>query len=212
MVLWSWGANKVPFQTNNSNENTEVNGIKSSKNTGICSMYSRCSNVEDYYCLFCFLFVCSRFSLEAQFNMFWSSFQPVLLSWYYHCCQGSWKLTLGTEWRFWYRGKHTKFFYYQISFANCIIFTILVLCNNITYLIVLQLEVGGSVTTRELDNLISQTEYSLTVTPVYDEGRGQTMQGSAITGKEIIIKITSGSAFLLLYKIEITTNCPPSCV
>ncbi|KAG7244369.1 hypothetical protein INR49_002894 [Caranx melampygus] len=44
-----------------------------------------------------------------------------------------------------------------------------------------ELEVGGSVTTRKLDNLISQTEYALTVTPVYDEGPGQTMVGSAIT-------------------------------
>uniref|UniRef100_A0A673B2H7 Collagen alpha-1(XII) chain n=1 Tax=Sphaeramia orbicularis TaxID=375764 RepID=A0A673B2H7_9TELE len=33
-----------------------------------------------------------------------------------------------------------------------------------------QLEVGGSVTTRQLDNLMSQTEYALAVTPVYDEG------------------------------------------
>ncbi len=50
-------------------------------------------------------------------------------------------------------------------------------------MIVLQLEVGGSVTTRQLDNLISQTEYSLAVTPIYDEGPGQTMVGSAVTGK-----------------------------
>uniref|UniRef100_A0A665VXY0 Collagen, type XII, alpha 1a n=1 Tax=Echeneis naucrates TaxID=173247 RepID=A0A665VXY0_ECHNA len=44
-----------------------------------------------------------------------------------------------------------------------------------------ELEVGGRVTTRELDNLISQTEYALAVTPIYDEGPGQTMLGSAIT-------------------------------
>ncbi|XP_029983164.1 collagen alpha-1(XII) chain isoform X3 [Sphaeramia orbicularis] len=44
-----------------------------------------------------------------------------------------------------------------------------------------QLEVGGSVTTRQLDNLMSQTEYALAVTPVYDEGPGQTMRNSAIT-------------------------------
>ncbi|CAN9502287.1 unnamed protein product [Ophioblennius macclurei] len=44
-----------------------------------------------------------------------------------------------------------------------------------------ELEVGGGVTTRQLDNLISQTEYGLAVTPVYDEGPGQTMLGQAIT-------------------------------
>uniref|UniRef100_A0A671Y8U5 Collagen alpha-1(XII) chain n=1 Tax=Sparus aurata TaxID=8175 RepID=A0A671Y8U5_SPAAU len=44
-----------------------------------------------------------------------------------------------------------------------------------------ELEVGGSVTTRELDNLISQTEYGLAVTPIYDEGPGQPMLGEAIT-------------------------------
>ncbi|XP_047466383.1 collagen alpha-1(XII) chain isoform X2 [Mugil cephalus] len=44
-----------------------------------------------------------------------------------------------------------------------------------------ELEVGGSVTTRQLDNLISQTEYSLAVTPIYDEGPGQEMLGTAIT-------------------------------
>uniref|UniRef100_A0A3B4UBU8 Collagen alpha-1(XII) chain n=1 Tax=Seriola dumerili TaxID=41447 RepID=A0A3B4UBU8_SERDU len=44
-----------------------------------------------------------------------------------------------------------------------------------------ELEVGGSVTTRQLDNLISQTEYALAVTPIYDEGPGQTMLGEATT-------------------------------
>ncbi|XP_067335458.1 collagen alpha-1(XII) chain isoform X2 [Channa argus] len=44
-----------------------------------------------------------------------------------------------------------------------------------------ELEVGADVTTRQLDNLISQTEYSLGVTPIYDEGSGQPMLGSAIT-------------------------------
>ncbi|KAM8833742.1 collagen alpha-1(XII) chain isoform 2-T2 [Synchiropus picturatus] len=44
-----------------------------------------------------------------------------------------------------------------------------------------ELEVGGSVTTRQLDNLMSQTEYALSVTPVYDEGPGQPMLGEAIT-------------------------------
>ncbi|KAM9842426.1 collagen alpha-1(XII) chain [Aulostomus maculatus] len=44
-----------------------------------------------------------------------------------------------------------------------------------------ELEVGGSVTTKQLDNLISQTEYALAVTPIYDEGPGQPMLGEAIT-------------------------------
>ncbi|XP_040916067.1 collagen alpha-1(XII) chain isoform X2 [Toxotes jaculatrix] len=44
-----------------------------------------------------------------------------------------------------------------------------------------ELEVGGSITTRQLDNLISQTEYGLAVTPIYDEGPGQPMLGEAIT-------------------------------
>uniref|UniRef100_A0A8C4DXX9 Collagen, type XII, alpha 1a n=1 Tax=Dicentrarchus labrax TaxID=13489 RepID=A0A8C4DXX9_DICLA len=44
-----------------------------------------------------------------------------------------------------------------------------------------ELEVGGSVTTKELENLISQTEYGLAVTPMYDEGPGQPMLGEAIT-------------------------------
>uniref|UniRef100_A0A3Q1GPI4 Collagen, type XII, alpha 1a n=1 Tax=Acanthochromis polyacanthus TaxID=80966 RepID=A0A3Q1GPI4_9TELE len=44
-----------------------------------------------------------------------------------------------------------------------------------------ELEVGGSVTTKQLDNLVSQTEYGLAVTPIYDEGPGQPMLGDAIT-------------------------------
>lgn len=52
-----------------------------------------------------------------------------------------------------------------------------------TPLIASQLEVDGGITTRQLDNLISQTEYALAVTPIYDEGPGQTMLGDAITGK-----------------------------
>ena len=46
-----------------------------------------------------------------------------------------------------------------------------------------QLEVAGDLTTRVLDNLISQTEYGLAVTPIYDEGPGNPMLGDAITGK-----------------------------
>ncbi|XP_044230033.1 collagen alpha-1(XII) chain isoform X2 [Thunnus albacares] len=45
-----------------------------------------------------------------------------------------------------------------------------------------ELEVGESVTNRQLDNLISQTEYGLAVTPIYDEGPGQPMLGTATTG------------------------------
>ncbi|XP_031703091.1 collagen alpha-1(XII) chain isoform X1 [Anarrhichthys ocellatus] len=44
-----------------------------------------------------------------------------------------------------------------------------------------ELEVDGSLTTIQLDNLISQTEYGLAVTPIYDEGPGQPMLGDAIT-------------------------------
>lgn len=38
-------------------------------------------------------------------------------------------------------------------------------------------------TTEQLENLMSQTEYALAVTPIYDEGPGQTMLGEAVTGK-----------------------------
>uniref|UniRef100_A0A3Q2Y3A0 Collagen alpha-1(XII) chain n=1 Tax=Hippocampus comes TaxID=109280 RepID=A0A3Q2Y3A0_HIPCM len=38
-----------------------------------------------------------------------------------------------------------------------------------------ELEVSGSRTSAPLDNLISQTEYTLAVTPIYDVGPGQTM-------------------------------------
>ncbi|KAK5916541.1 hypothetical protein CgunFtcFv8_011516 [Champsocephalus gunnari] len=44
-----------------------------------------------------------------------------------------------------------------------------------------ELEVDGSLTTRLLEELTSQTEYSLSVTPIYDEGPGQTMLGDGIT-------------------------------
>uniref|UniRef100_A0A3B3U400 Collagen type XII alpha 1 chain n=1 Tax=Poecilia latipinna TaxID=48699 RepID=A0A3B3U400_9TELE len=36
-------------------------------------------------------------------------------------------------------------------------------------------------TKKQLENLLSQTEYTLAVTPIYDEGAGQPMTGSAIT-------------------------------
>ena len=49
-----------------------------------------------------------------------------------------------------------------------------------------QLEVGGDVTTRQLDNLMSQTEYGLVVTPIYDESTGQPMLGDAVTGESEI--------------------------
>ncbi|XP_061699936.1 collagen alpha-1(XII) chain isoform X2 [Syngnathoides biaculeatus] len=44
-----------------------------------------------------------------------------------------------------------------------------------------ELEVSGSRTSTRLDNLISQTEYTLAVTPIYDEGPGRTMLGEGIT-------------------------------
>ncbi|XP_054652752.1 collagen alpha-1(XII) chain isoform X3 [Dunckerocampus dactyliophorus] len=44
-----------------------------------------------------------------------------------------------------------------------------------------ELEVSGTMTSKQLDNLVSQTEYALAVTPIYDEGPGQTMLGEGIT-------------------------------
>lgn len=38
-------------------------------------------------------------------------------------------------------------------------------------------------TNKKLDNLISQTEYSLAVTPIYEVGPGQPMMGEGITGR-----------------------------
>lgn len=54
-----------------------------------------------------------------------------------------------------------------------------------------QLEVDGRVTTKQLDNLISQTEYALAVTPVYDEGPAEPMLGEAITGRRRSSYITT---------------------
>ncbi|XP_052436873.1 collagen alpha-1(XII) chain isoform X12 [Carassius gibelio] len=44
-----------------------------------------------------------------------------------------------------------------------------------------ELEVDGALTFRGLDNLISQTEYDVAVTPVYDSGTGNPMLNQAIT-------------------------------
>ncbi|XP_031437444.1 collagen alpha-1(XII) chain isoform X2 [Clupea harengus] len=44
-----------------------------------------------------------------------------------------------------------------------------------------EVEVDGDVTTLPLTSLLSQTEYDVAVTPVYDEGPGNPMLGSAIT-------------------------------
>ncbi|XP_029984108.1 LOW QUALITY PROTEIN: collagen alpha-1(XII) chain-like [Sphaeramia orbicularis] len=44
-----------------------------------------------------------------------------------------------------------------------------------------EVEVNGDITTLDLSGLISQTEYDVAVTPVYDEGPGSPMLGSAIT-------------------------------
>lgn len=59
-------------------------------------------------------------------------------------------------------------------------------------------------TTRQLDNLVSQTEYGLAVTPVYDEGPGQPMLGDAITGKnENDDIVDNGTVFICLLLTEI---------
>ncbi|XP_076612407.1 collagen alpha-1(XII) chain isoform X2 [Chaetodon auriga] len=44
-----------------------------------------------------------------------------------------------------------------------------------------EVEVNGDITTLDLSSLISQTEYDVAVTPVYDEGPGTPMLGNAIT-------------------------------
>ncbi|KAM8725153.1 collagen alpha-1(XII) chain isoform 2-T3 [Acanthopagrus schlegelii] len=44
-----------------------------------------------------------------------------------------------------------------------------------------EVEVEGGITTLDLTNLISQTEYDVAVTPIYDEGPGSPMLGNAIT-------------------------------
>ncbi|XP_063079246.1 collagen alpha-1(XII) chain isoform X6 [Engraulis encrasicolus] len=44
-----------------------------------------------------------------------------------------------------------------------------------------EVEVEGDITTLKLTNLISQTEYDVAVTPIYDEGPGNPMLGTAIT-------------------------------
>ncbi|KAM7368319.1 hypothetical protein PAMP_014547 [Pampus punctatissimus] len=44
-----------------------------------------------------------------------------------------------------------------------------------------EVEVSGDITTLDLSNLISQTEYDLAVTPIYAEGPGSPMLGNAIT-------------------------------
>ncbi|MEQ2185825.1 hypothetical protein GOODEAATRI_022151 [Goodea atripinnis] len=47
-------------------------------------------------------------------------------------------------------------------------------------------EVNGDVTTLQLTSLLSQTEYDVAVTPMYDEGPGAPMLGTAITGPNLI--------------------------
>uniref|UniRef100_A0A4W6EVE4 Collagen alpha-1(XII) chain n=1 Tax=Lates calcarifer TaxID=8187 RepID=A0A4W6EVE4_LATCA len=44
-----------------------------------------------------------------------------------------------------------------------------------------EVDVSGDITTLDLSNLVSQTEYDVAVTPVYDEGPAAPMLGSAIT-------------------------------
>lgn len=48
----------------------------------------------------------------------------------------------------------------------------------------LQVEVNGDITTLQLTSLISQTEYDVAVTPMYDEGPTAPMLGTAITGPD----------------------------
>lgn len=45
------------------------------------------------------------------------------------------------------------------------------------------MEVGGAVTSLDLTGLISQTEYNVVVTPIYREGSGTPMLGTAVTGQ-----------------------------
>lgn len=52
------------------------------------------------------------------------------------------------------------------------------------------MEVSGDVTTLDLSGLISQTEYGVAVTPMYDTGPGQTMIGNAITGQNVVARFT----------------------
>lgn len=66
-------------------------------------------------------------------------------------------------------------------------------------------------TSRKLDNLISQTEYGLAVTPIYDEGPSQPMLGAATTGKNEdhyhyndTWKNSTHPIYLILTEIEIT--------
>lgn len=54
---------------------------------------------------------------------------------------------------------------------------------------VLQIEVDGDITSLDLSSLISQTEYDVAVTPIYDDGPGSPMLGSAITG----LRLRTGS-------------------
>lgn len=51
----------------------------------------------------------------------------------------------------------------------------------------MQLEVDGDVTTQGLDNLKSQTEYDVAVTPVYDSGTGNPMLNQATTGECLVM-------------------------
>ncbi|CAL1585760.1 unnamed protein product [Knipowitschia caucasica] len=44
-----------------------------------------------------------------------------------------------------------------------------------------EVEVGGDVTSQSLSSLVSQTEYDVAVTPVYEQGPGEPMLNSAIT-------------------------------
>lgn len=57
-----------------------------------------------------------------------------------------------------------------------------------------QVEVGGDITSLDLSSLISQTEYDVAVTPIYNTGPGNPMLGTAITGLNLLLMFVSCSA------------------
>lgn len=59
-------------------------------------------------------------------------------------------------------------------------------------------------TTQGLDNLKSQTEYDVAVTPVYDSGTGNPMLNQATTGKCFVMKSGFYNATVNLKRISST--------
>lgn len=70
----------------------------------------------------------------------------------------------------------------------------------------MQLEVDGHVTEQDLENLKSQTEYDVAVTPIYDSGTGNPMLNQAITGEWLIMYSGFYSAILRLKRISSKKN------